>query len=66
MTWKDRTIVRRDGWGYGDTEFKVGDSGLITLTGSRYPFSGMVFPNLREWVESKLGLHIESPHSHPP
>ena len=54
-SWK----LRPDGWGYEDTEFDLTEKGQITLKGARYPFSGMVFPNFRPWIEKVLGINIE-------
>ena len=51
--------LRSDGWGYCDTEFELTEKGQITLKGARYPFSGMVFPHFRPWIEKVLGINIE-------
>lgn len=51
--------LRSDGWGYSDTEFELTEKGQITLKGARYPFSGMVFPHFRPWIEKVLGINIE-------
>jgi alkyldihydroxyacetonephosphate synthase len=62
-------VLRPDGWGYSDTEFDLTEKGQITLKGARYPFSGMVFPHFRPWIEKVLGINIEdriaiSPKTH--
>ena len=62
--WLDH--LRSDGWGYADTEFKVNPDGKIALAGSRYPFSGFVFPNFRPWVEKVVGINIDDQVSRPP
>ncbi len=33
--------------------------GLATLTGNRYLFSGQVLPDLRKWLEEKVGLDVK-------
>lgn len=43
-------------WGYEDTTFALTDSGQITLKGDKYPFSGLVFPDFRPWIEKTLGI----------
>lgn len=50
--------IKWNGWGYIDTELKLGSNGQISLTGSRYEVSGSTFPKLRPWAEEKLGLDI--------
>jgi hypothetical protein len=37
----------------------VNAEGKIALAGSRYPFSGFVFPNFRPWVEKVVGINVE-------
>jgi len=51
--------LRQDGWGYEDTEFDIVEGEQIGLKGKRYPFSGMVFPNFRPWVEKVVGINVE-------
>jgi len=62
--WLDH--MRTDGWGYADTEFQVNGDGKIALAGSRYPFSGFVFPNFRPWVEKVVGINVEDEVSRSP
>ena len=58
--------LRGDGWGYSDTEFQLNGEGQIQLAGSRYPFSGFVFPNFRPWVETVVGINIQDEAVRPP
>jgi hypothetical protein len=46
-------------WGYEDTEFALTEDGKITLKGEQYPFSGLVFPDFRPWIEKTLGINVE-------
>jgi len=57
-----------NGWGYEDVRFEVNDHGHIRLTGGRYELCGCIFPKLRPWAESQLGLdinHRSIPNSNP-
>jgi alkyldihydroxyacetonephosphate synthase len=45
---------------------QVNAEGKIALAGSRYPFSGFVFPNFRPWVEKVVGINVEDAVSRPP
>ena len=53
-----KTDLRWNGWGYSDTAFVVNKQGQVELTGSRYLFSGKVFPLMRGWAEQSAGLDI--------
>ena len=49
---------KHNGWGFKDTEFSLGDDGVISISGNRYQFSGQKMPKFKEWGESVLGLDI--------
>eukprot|EP00743_Colponemidia_sp_Colp-15_P002674 GILK01002897.1.p1 GENE.GILK01002897.1~~GILK01002897.1.p1 ORF type:complete len:630 (-),score=93.02 GILK01002897.1:76-1785(-) len=53
-------ILRWNGWGYKDTEFRVNSDGCVELTGDRYLFSGKVLPNFRPWAEKEIGLNMDN------
>jgi len=55
-----RREVRQDGWGYSDTAFELNKDRVVELTGKRYPFSGMQFPNFVPWVEGSTGINIDN------
>uniref|UniRef100_H2Y724 Alkylglycerone-phosphate synthase n=1 Tax=Ciona savignyi TaxID=51511 RepID=H2Y724_CIOSA len=52
-------LLKWSGWGYKDSLFKLNEKGSICFTGSRYKLSGMILPELRPWMESTMGIHIE-------
>ncbi|XP_076806546.1 alkyldihydroxyacetonephosphate synthase, peroxisomal-like [Clavelina lepadiformis] len=51
-------LLKWDGWGYKDSQFKINEKGSVTFTGSRYKLSGLVMPHLRPWME-EMGLNID-------
>lgn len=49
--------VSLDAWGFADTSFAVDSTGVITVTGDRYPgLSGETLPNLLPWFRSVIGI----------
>ena len=52
--------VRWNGWGYADTKFELNKKGQVQLSGTRYLFSGKVFPDMRTWVEDVVGINIDN------
>ena len=38
----DESELRWNGWGYGDTEFRLGPEGEVILYGNKYSLSGKV------------------------
>jgi hypothetical protein len=54
------SLLRWNGWGYSDTAFALNSEGLATLQGDRYLFSGQILPDLRKWMEEKIGLDIRA------
>jgi len=56
--------LHQKGWGYADTGFDFTENGNITLKGSRYPFSGMVFPQFLPWIERAVGIDINDRMEH--
>ncbi|KRX00983.1 FAD-linked oxidase-like, C-terminal [Pseudocohnilembus persalinus] len=51
---------RKNGWGFNDTAFMIGDDGVISLTGNRYTDAGKKLPNFRQWAEEVCGLNINN------
>lgn len=51
--------MRWNGWGFADTAFVVNDKGQVQLSGSRYLFSGKVFPDMRAWAENSAGINLD-------
>ena len=50
---------KNNGWGFKDTEFSLGEDGKVSISGSRYQFSGQKMPKFKEWAESVLGLEVD-------
>lgn len=57
LDWSNR--LKHTGWGYKDTKFTLNHQGLVSLSGSRYLFSGKALPSLRSWMEESAGLNID-------
>jgi len=53
-----------DVWGFRDTAFTILPNGNVTLTGSRYAFSGSELPDVMPWMNHVLGVAvpINDPH----
>lgn len=45
-----------NGWGYRDTEFLLGDDGIVRLTGNRYSICNKKLLSFRKWAEEVIGL----------
>lgn len=51
-------ILKWNGWGYSDTQFKIDENGQVAFTGSRYKLSGLVLPLLRPWMVEAMGIDV--------
>ena len=51
--------LRWDGWGFQDTEFRLGASGHVELTGSRYPLAGQELPYLLPFMRDQIKMPLE-------
>ena len=61
----NRQDVYRNGWGYSDTHFYIGDDDILRLSGKRYSgyFQGdptrREFPDFVRWAEDTIGLDVD-------
>lgn len=53
-----------DAWGFRDSAFTVLPDGSVTLTGSRYPLSGVELPELLPWMSRVLGVELDLHDTH--
>lgn len=52
--------LKWNGWGYEDTEFRLGDDDEVILAGNKYPLSGKTFPKFRSWIEGFVdGISVD-------
>merc|ERR1712137_903178 len=52
--------LKWNGWGYADTEFRLGDEGEVILAGNKYSLSGKTFPKFRSWIEGFVdGIDVD-------
>lgn len=47
---------KNNGWGYRDTEFLLGDDGIVRMTGARYSICNKRLLSFRKWAEEVIGL----------
>lgn len=56
---KDRqNLLKWNGWGYKDSEFRVNEKGVILFTGSRYPIGNKELPYFTQWVQNVFGVDL--------
>jgi len=49
-------LLKWNGWGYNDTEFRLGEDGKGTLTGSRYELSGKILPGIKDFLVKQFDI----------
>jgi alkyldihydroxyacetonephosphate synthase len=54
-----------DVWGFRDSAFSVLPNGNVTMSGSRYPTSGVELPELFPWMQRVLGVELAAGDIHP-
>lgn len=47
---------KNNGWGYKDTEFLLGEDGVVRLTGARYSICSKRLLSFKKWAEEVIGL----------
>ncbi|HEV8148891.1 MAG TPA: FAD-binding oxidoreductase [Gemmatimonadales bacterium] len=53
-----------DVWGFRDSAFSVLPNGNVTMSGSRYPTSGVELPELFPWMQRVLGVELPNNDIH--
>lgn len=53
-------LLKWNGWGYKDSEFRVNEKGVIEFTGSRYPIGNKELPYFTEWVKEVFGVDLNA------
>ena len=57
-------LLKWNGWGYKDSEFRVNENTVLEFTGTRYPIGSKELPYFSKWVQDildvDLGKKIES------
>ena len=56
---KDTDELSTEEWGYRDSGFAIDDEGAVIFTGSRYPISGSVLPELLPWASTVLDAPLD-------
>lgn len=54
----DETQESMDVWGFNDTKFQTDSSGVVEVTGDRYPLSGQKLPALLPWISNLMEVSI--------
>lgn len=52
-------LLKWNGWGYKDSEFRVNEKRLLEFTGNRYPIGSTELPYFTQWVQDVFGVDIE-------
>lgn len=51
-------ILKWNGWGYKDSEFRVTENNVIEFTGNRYPIGNTKLPYFTKWVQTTFGIDL--------
>ncbi|XP_076380263.1 alkyldihydroxyacetonephosphate synthase [Megalopta genalis] len=51
-------LLKWNGWGYKDSEFRVNNKNILEFTGHRYPIGNQELPYFTEWVKDVLNVDI--------
>ncbi|XP_011313795.1 alkyldihydroxyacetonephosphate synthase [Fopius arisanus] len=53
-----QNLLKWNGWGYKDSEFRVNEKMIIEFTGSRYPIGNLQLPYFTQWVKDIFGVDL--------
>ncbi|XP_011496151.1 PREDICTED: alkyldihydroxyacetonephosphate synthase [Ceratosolen solmsi marchali] len=51
-------LLKWNGWGYKDSEFRVNNKGVIEFTGNRYPIGNKELPYFTSWVKNTFNVNL--------
>lgn len=54
-------LLKWNGWGYKDSEFRVNEKEIIEFTGSRYPIGNKELPYFTQWVKDVFDADLCNP-----
>ncbi|CAK9804017.1 Alkyldihydroxyacetonephosphate synthase [Anthophora plagiata] len=49
-------LLKWNGWGYKDSEFRMNEKHIIEFTGNRYPIGNKQLPYFTQWVRDTFGI----------
>ncbi|XP_017791004.1 PREDICTED: alkyldihydroxyacetonephosphate synthase [Habropoda laboriosa] len=49
-------LLKWNGWGYKDSEFRMNEKHIIEFTGNRYPIGNKELPYFTQWVKDMFGI----------
>ncbi|OAD62044.1 Alkyldihydroxyacetonephosphate synthase [Eufriesea mexicana] len=49
-------LLKWNGWGYKDSEFRMNEKYIIEFTGNRYPIGNTQLPYFTQWVKDTFGV----------
>ncbi|XP_050480477.1 alkyldihydroxyacetonephosphate synthase isoform X1 [Bombus huntii] len=49
-------VLKWNGWGYKDSEFRMNQKYIIEFTGDRYPIGNQQLPYFTQWVKDTFGI----------
>ncbi|XP_076623716.1 alkyldihydroxyacetonephosphate synthase [Colletes latitarsis] len=55
---KRQELLKWNGWGYKDSEFRVNERNILEFTGNRYPIGNKELPYFTQWVQTVLGVNL--------
>nr|XP_012144006.1 PREDICTED: alkyldihydroxyacetonephosphate synthase isoform X4 [Megachile rotundata] len=53
-------LLKWDGWGYKDSEFRVNEKEIIEFTGNRYPIGNKELPYFTQWVKDVFDVNLST------
>ncbi|KZC04648.1 Alkyldihydroxyacetonephosphate synthase, partial [Dufourea novaeangliae] len=51
-------LLKWNGWGYKDSEFRVNEKYVLEFTGTRYPIGSKELPYFTQWVKDVLNVDV--------
>ncbi|XP_029035219.1 alkyldihydroxyacetonephosphate synthase [Osmia bicornis bicornis] len=51
-------LLKWNGWGYKDSEFRINEKNIIEFTGNRYPIGNKELPYFTQWVKDMFGVDL--------
>ncbi|XP_053971193.1 alkyldihydroxyacetonephosphate synthase isoform X1 [Hylaeus volcanicus] len=55
---KRHELLKWNGWGYRDSEFRVNEKNILEFTGNRYPIGNKELPYFTKWVQDVVGVDM--------
>lgn len=57
---KRQDVLKWNGWGYKDSQFRINEKNVIEFTGDRYPIGNHKLPYFTDWVKEVFNVNFEN------